>query len=137
MGEVAVPTRDEIVALLQAVLDGTTSRTAAAEWASEVQEEIEELDTDAIDPEMWHLLRLAASLDVKSGEAYLHDEAAIRDHLAASGARAVTVPYRANRAVLFDSDLFHATDSVRFSPGYENRRINVTLLYGQRAARRR
>src|SRR4051794_7392643 len=54
MAEIAVPTREEIVALLQAVLDGTTSRTAAAEWASEVQEEIEELDTDAVDPDMWH-----------------------------------------------------------------------------------
>ena len=79
MADVAVPTKQEIVALLQAVLEGTTSRMAAAEWASEVQEEIEELDSDAIDPEMWHLLRLTASLDVKSGEAYLHDEVAVRD----------------------------------------------------------
>lgn len=68
---------------------------------------------------------------------YNRDEAAIHDYLAASGAKAVTVPYRANRAVLFDSDLFHATDSVRFAPGYENRRINVTLLYGQRTGRGR
>jgi hypothetical protein len=79
MSDVAVPTKQEIIALLQAVLDGTTSRTAAAEWASEVQEEIEEQDSDAIDPEMWHLLRLTASLDVKAGENYLHDEAAVRD----------------------------------------------------------
>jgi hypothetical protein len=85
MAEVAVPTRDEIVALLEAVLDGTTSRTAAAEWASEVQEEIEELDTDAVDPDMWHLLRLTASLDVKAGETYLHDEAAIRDWMVGRG----------------------------------------------------
>ena len=82
MAEAAVPTRDEIVALLQAVLDGSTSRTAAAEWASEVQEEIEDLDTNAIDPEMWHLLRLTASIDVKSGESFLHDEATIRDWIA-------------------------------------------------------
>jgi hypothetical protein len=66
---------------------------------------------------------------------YNRDETAIQDYLAASGAKALTVPYRANRAVLFDSDLFHATDSVRFAPGYENRRINVTLLYGQRVGR--
>jgi hypothetical protein len=85
MAEVAVPTREEIIALLQAVLDGTTSRTAAAEWASEVQEEIEELDHDAVDPAMWHLLRLAASLDVKTGEAYLHDEATIRDWIEGRG----------------------------------------------------
>lgn len=85
MAEIAIPTRAEIVALLQAVLDGNTSRTAAAEWASEVQDEIEELDNDAVDPEMWHLLRLAASLDVKSGEKFLHDEAAIRDWIGGRG----------------------------------------------------
>ena len=85
MAEVAVPTREEIVALLKAVLDGTTSRTAAAEWASEVQAEIEDQDSDAIDPEMWHLLRLTASLDVKSGENYLHDDAAVRDWIEGRG----------------------------------------------------
>jgi hypothetical protein len=79
MPEVAVPTREELIALLQAVLDGTTSRTAAAEWASEVQDEIEEQDHDAVEPEMWHLLRLTASLDVKSGPGYLHDDATVRD----------------------------------------------------------
>ena len=31
---------------------------------------------------------------------------------------------------MFDSDLFHATDTIRFKPGYENRRINFTVLYG-------
>jgi hypothetical protein len=85
MAEVAVPTREEIVALMRAVLEGSTSRTAAAEWASEVQAEIEELDHDAVDPEMWHLLRLAASLDVKSGDNYLHDEATIRDWIEGRG----------------------------------------------------
>ena len=44
----------------------------------------------------------------------------------------VVVPHRQNRAVIFNSDLFHATDTIRFRPGYENRRINVTLLYGDR-----
>jgi hypothetical protein len=45
----------------------------------------------------------------------------------------VRVPYRANRAVIFDSDLFHATDRPLFREGYLNRRVNVTLLYGGRA----
>ena len=44
----------------------------------------------------------------------------------------VVVPHRQNRAVIFNSDLFHATDRIRFREGYENRRINVTLLYGDR-----
>ena len=47
-------------------------------------------------------------------------------------AQAITVPYRANRAVIFDSDLFHETDRIDFRPGYLNRRINVTMLYGRR-----
>ena len=44
----------------------------------------------------------------------------------------VTVPYRQNRAVIFDSFLFHKTDNCRFRQGYENRRINLTILYGNR-----
>ncbi len=55
-----------------------------------------------------------------------------RCFLKESGATSVTVPYRANRAVIFDSDLFHETDTITFKDGYENRRINVTLLYGRR-----
>ena len=47
--------------------------------------------------------------------------------------QAVTVPYRANRAVIFNSDLFHETDTIRFKDGYLNRRINVTMLFGRRA----
>ena len=52
--------------------------------------------------------------------------------LAESGAKSVTVPYRANRAVIFDSDLFHETDQIAFKEGYLNRRINITMLYGTR-----
>lgn len=47
-------------------------------------------------------------------------------------ARSWTVPHRQNRVVLFNSDLFHRTDDYRFRPGYVNRRINITLLYGDR-----
>jgi tetratricopeptide (TPR) repeat protein len=46
-------------------------------------------------------------------------------------ASAKKVPHRANRCVLFDSKLIHITDEMRFKPGYENRRVNVTLLYGE------
>jgi tetratricopeptide (TPR) repeat protein len=60
------------------------------------------------------------------------DNAAIKSFLEESGARATTIPYRANRAVVFDSNLFHKTDRIEFRDGYENRRINVTMLYGRR-----
>jgi tetratricopeptide (TPR) repeat protein len=61
-------------------------------------------------------------------------EPKIREFLRQSGAHAVTIPYRQNRAVIFNSDLFHETDRISFRGGYENRRINVTLLYGKRFA---
>jgi tetratricopeptide (TPR) repeat protein len=41
------------------------------------------------------------------------------------------VPYRDNRAVLFESRLFHWSDMPEFAPGYENNRINLTFLYGR------
>jgi tetratricopeptide (TPR) repeat protein len=66
---------------------------------------------------------------------YNKDTWAIRAFLANSGARPVTVPHRANRAVIFDSDLFHETDGIAFEEGYLNRRINITLLYGRRERR--
>jgi tetratricopeptide (TPR) repeat protein len=60
------------------------------------------------------------------------DIPAARDFLERSGARPVTIFHRANRAVIFDSDLFHETDTITFREGYGNRRINCTLLYGFR-----
>ncbi len=56
----------------------------------------------------------------------------IFDWLAGAGAKAVRIPYRANRAVVFNSDLFHQTDRFTFKDEYESRRINITLLYGHR-----
>jgi tetratricopeptide (TPR) repeat protein len=43
------------------------------------------------------------------------------------------VPYRENRAVLFESRLFHRSDALEFAAGYENHRINLTLLFGRSA----
>jgi hypothetical protein len=68
-------------------------------------------------------------------ETYNREIGAIREFLARSGAKPLTVPHRANRAVIFDSDLFHETDAPTFKEGYLNRRINVTLLYGRREER--
>jgi tetratricopeptide (TPR) repeat protein len=66
---------------------------------------------------------------------YNGDPIAAREFLAQAGARSVTVPYRSNRAVIFDSNLFHETDRIVFKEGYLNRRINITLLYGRRDCR--
>ena len=56
----------------------------------------------------------------------------IYEWLTEQGAREIKIPYRANRAVVFNSDLFHETDDVAFKEGVMNRRINITLLYGHR-----
>ncbi|ALA59638.1 tetratricopeptide repeat protein [Nitrospira moscoviensis] len=56
----------------------------------------------------------------------------IMEWLKESGAQAIRIPYRANRAVVFNSDLFHETDEIHFKDEYLNRRINITLLYGHR-----
>ena len=63
---------------------------------------------------------------------YNGDDDAVRAFLAETGSKPVTVPYRANRAVIFDSDLFHETDEIEFEKGYLNRRINLTMLFGRR-----
>jgi tetratricopeptide (TPR) repeat protein len=60
------------------------------------------------------------------------DEAAAKDFLARSNARLIRIPHRANRAVIFRSDLIHKTSDCRFAEGYLNKRINVSLLYGDR-----
>jgi hypothetical protein len=49
-----------------------------------------------------------------------------------NNAKFIKIPYKHNRAIIFNSDLFHASDGLRFKSGYENRRINITMLYGDR-----
>jgi hypothetical protein len=40
------------------------------------------------------------------------------------------VAHRANRALIFKSDLFHNTSDCRFREGYLHTRINISLLFG-------
>jgi hypothetical protein len=57
----------------------------------------------------------------------------VEEHLVKpTGFANVTVPCRQNRAVIFDSFLFHTTDNCRFRQGYGNRRNNLIILYGNR-----
>lgn len=56
----------------------------------------------------------------------------IFEFLEQNGAQAVKVPYRENRAIIFNSDLFHETDHCAFRDEYTSRRINITMLYGYR-----
>mmetsp|Transcript_87482 Transcript_87482/g.245624 ORF Transcript_87482/g.245624 Transcript_87482/m.245624 type:complete len:435 (+) Transcript_87482:65-1369(+) len=60
------------------------------------------------------------------------ERSGFEDLLEPSGWAHVAVPYKANRMVIFDSTLLHKTDDFTFKAGYENRRINLTMLFGER-----
>ena len=62
---------------------------------------------------------------------YNTNQSKMMAYLKVHNAQSMRVPYRENRCVLFDSSLIHITDELHFKPGYENRRVNVTLLYGR------
>ena len=59
-----------------------------------------------------------------------HEE--IAKHLNYGSCEKTIVPYNENRAVIFNSNLIHETDKFEFKEGYENRRINITMLFGHR-----
>ncbi len=44
--------------------------------------------------------------------------------------KSFVIPYKCNRVVIFNSNLFHQTDNFYFDNRYENRRINITMLFG-------
>jgi hypothetical protein len=103
-------------------------------------------DFAAVNVNFW-ITPESANLDDSSGGMVIYDVDAplswdfptyndridvIRDFLLVRKAGAIRVPYRQNRAVIFNSDLFHATEAVRFRPDYRSHRINVTMLYGDR-----
>ncbi|HEY0640290.1 MAG TPA: hypothetical protein VGD67_21890 [Pseudonocardiaceae bacterium] len=104
-------------------------------------------DFAAVNVNFW-VTPTEANLDEDTGGLVVHDVPAplswdfttynerpelIAGYLRNRGARAFRVPYRANRAIIFNSDLFHATEPIRFRPEYEHRRVNITMLYGDRA----
>jgi tetratricopeptide (TPR) repeat protein len=49
-----------------------------------------------------------------------------------NSANCTNIPYKFNRAVLFNSAYFHETDDIDFRDEYEGRRINNTYLFGSR-----
>ena len=48
------------------------------------------------------------------------------------GSAVIDVPHKQNRMVIFNSNLLHKTMDPKFRPGYQNRRINLTFLFGER-----
>jgi Flp pilus assembly protein TadD len=68
-------------------------------------------------------------------EAFNRQPEKLLNWVESTGAERVRVPHRQNRAVIFNSNLVHQTDILDFHPGYENRRINITMLFGDRLKR--
>lgn len=106
-------------------------------------------DAAAVNVNFW-ITPNEANLDLTCGGLTVWDKAAPKDwdfkvynsnkykpkimeFLRTSGAAPVTVPYRENRALIFNSDLFHESDQCLFRDTYDSRRINITFLYGHRA----
>ena len=82
---------------------------------------------------------MAASSSIRSKRRWIGgsplnnaDQDRIRRFLAEHDDGKLVVPHGENRAVLVNSNLFHETDRIDFKTGYENRRINVTMLFGLR-----
>ena len=78
---------------------------------------------------------LVVSLAPPPADWRMSDYEADQEHIVAflkhSPEKQLKVPYRDNRAVLFESRLFHWSDAPQFAPRYENHRINLTFLYGR------
>ncbi len=77
-----------------------------------------------------------ADWDFKSINNY-ESQGNMERYLEEFGAQPHAVAYKANRAAIFCSDLFHRGTPIAFKPGYANRRINLTFLFGHRGAARR
>lgn len=102
-------------------------------------------DFAAVNVNLW-ITSEDANLDEHSGGLVLYDVDApmnwdfdtyngsdsITPYLRRQRSKAVTIPYRHNRAIVFNSDLFHGTDAVSFRSEYQHHRTNVTMLYGNR-----
>ena len=60
----------------------------------------------------------------------------IYEFLKDNNANCTNIPYKFNRAVLFNSAYFHETDKIDFKDEYEGRRINNTYLFGKRLVKK-
>ena len=105
-------------------------------------------DFAAINVNFW-ITPAAANLNHESGGLVVYDSPApiewdfkiyntdegdekIVKYLKDSSSEYTRVPYNENRVVIFNSNLIHETDKFEFKEGYENRRINITMLFGRR-----
>lgn len=55
----------------------------------------------------------------------------VHNFLKRAGGKVTTYSYRENRGLLFKGTLFHQTAPLQFADGFENRRRNITMLFGR------
>ncbi len=92
-------------------------------------------DEANLDPESGGMAVWNATIDTEPLMRQLNgSEQAIKAYLASRKAVVTRIPHRANRAVIFKSSLIHKTDDCKFRTGYANKRINVSLLFGDYGA---
>lgn len=138
---------EELRARLPRVLGGLPARVI---WAYSYDQGMVGInphaDFAAVNMNFW-ITEDEANLDPETGGLLVYHKAAppewdfrtynttsadfIYDYLGERRTDVIRVPHRANRALLFDSRLIHETDVFRFKPGFENRRINITMLFGE------
>jgi tetratricopeptide (TPR) repeat protein len=136
--------------LQTALGDALAGYQLAQWWAFEYDSKLPGTDIHADDADctlnMW-ITPDAANLDPGTGGIVVWDKTApsswtfndynsggdrVRQFLRHHDAESKTIPYRANRAVLFEGHLFHQTDGFTFAPGFANRRRSLTFLFRRR-----
>ena len=65
-------------------------------------------------------------------EKYNNNHLEIKKFLMKKKSKMKRIKYKSNRVIIFNSNLFHASDNFNFKNNYESRRINITLLYGKK-----
>ena len=68
---------------------------------------------------------------------YNNNSSKIYKFLKDTNAKCTNIPYKFNRAVLFNSSYFHETDEIDFKDEYAGRRINNTYLFGNRSIKKK
>ena len=148
----------EMVKYLPKIFDDTNKRNLSQMWAFKYESKCPGIDIHAdfaaVNVNFW-ITPTEANRDYdkerdvgKTGGMWIWDTGAPPDwdftryngddknevikYLEENNSNAVYIPYKYNRCVMFDSNLFHKTAEVNFLPGFDNKRINVTMLFGQR-----
>ena len=92
-------------------------------------------DEANLDPQSGGMAVWNATIDTEPLMRQLNgSERAMQAYISSRRAVVTKIPHRSNRVVIFKSSLIHKTDDCAFKTGYENKRINVSLLFGEYGA---